>query len=90
MRFGKGAETAESLAAQSAKAEANGFPHGVSTRLRDKVSGSDLSNHRCAPKCDVESVFSVQQTGADPRHHAVILPEPVTQEVADQFNNLFQ
>ena len=89
VRFGKGPDTVESLAAQAAKAEANGLPHGVSTRLRDRLSTSDVANHRCVPKCDVEKVFPVEQTGADPRHHTVVLPKPVTREVTDQFNELF-
>ena len=33
VRFGPGPESAQSLAADAARAEANGFPHGVSTRL---------------------------------------------------------
>ena len=88
VRFGKGPESAEQLAEQAAKAEQAGFPHGVSTRLKDKVSGSDKA-HRSAPMSAVEEQFEVIQTGKDPRHHTVVLPKPVTPEVADQFNSVF-
>jgi hypothetical protein len=88
VRFGKGPETAEQLAEQAAKAEAAGFPHGVSTRLKDRVSGSDKA-HRSAPKSLVEEVFDVQQTGKDPLHHTVVLPKPVTENIADEFNKKF-
>lgn len=89
VRFGKGPETRETLTSQASKAKANDYPHGVSTRLRDNPSVSDVANHRCASKCDVEQVFPVQQTGKDPRHYTVILPEPVTQKTVDEFNKLF-
>ncbi len=88
VRFGKGPETAASLAEQAAKAEAAGFPHGVSTRLKPKLSNSD-SAHRCALKCDVEQSFEVKQTGNDPRHHTVVLPKPVTESAAEKFNKTF-
>ena len=89
VRFGKGPETAEQLAEQAAAAEASGLPHGVSTRLKDRVSGSDKA-HRSTTKKKVEEVFNVEQTGKDPRHHTVILPKPVTEETADQFNKVFK
>ena len=38
---------------------------------------------------DVQRVYPVQQTGADPLHHTLILPRPVTQRVVDLFNDLF-
>jgi hypothetical protein len=38
----------------------------------------------------VEKVFPVVKTGADPNHFTVVLPNPVTREVAEQFNTLFQ
>ncbi len=37
----------------------------------------------------MEAQFPVQQTGKNPAHHTVILPKPVTQKVADVFNQLF-
>ena len=88
VRFGKGPESAETLAADAAKAEAHGFPHGVSTKQVGRISGSD-KGHRAALKSDVEAYFRVQQTGRNPAHHTVHLPKPVTPEVADRFNGLF-
>jgi RHS repeat-associated protein len=88
VRFGKEAETAEKLAEDAAKAEARGFPHGVSTRLKERISGSDRA-HRSALKSEVEKVFEVIQTGRDPLHHTVVLPKPVTEKVAEAFNKLF-
>src|SRR5436853_1620018 len=44
VRLGKGPETAEQLAADAARAEANGFPHGVSTKRVNRVSGTDRAN----------------------------------------------
>jgi RHS repeat-associated protein len=88
VRFGKGPETAEQLGEQSAKAEAAGFPHGVSTKLKPRTSGSDKL-HRSAPKSEVEQAFPVKQTGSDPTHHTVILPKPVTPEAAETFNQVF-
>lgn len=92
VRFGKGPETLESLAEQSAKALANPAygAHGVSTRLQSSVSRSQLAAHWCAAKCDVEQVFPVRQAGPDSRHHTVVLPNPVTQEAVDLFNRLFR
>lgn len=92
VRFGKGPETLESLAEQSAKALANPAygAHGVSTRLQSSVSRSLVAAHRCAARCDVEQVFPVRQTGPDGRHYTVVLPNPVTQEAVDLFNRLFR
>ncbi len=89
VRFGPGPESAEVLAADAARAEANGFPHGVSTRLKPRISGSD-KDHRSAPMTEVQESFPVTQTGKDPRHHTVELPKPVTPEVADKFNSVFK
>jgi hypothetical protein len=89
VRFGSGPETAEGLAADAARAEANGFPQGVSTRLKPRISGSDKA-HRSAPMAEVQESFPVTQTGKDPRHHTVELPKPVTPEVAEKFNSVFK
>jgi hypothetical protein len=37
----------------------------------------------------VEEHFNVYNTGRNPFHRTVELPEPVTPEVADLFNSLF-
>jgi hypothetical protein len=57
--------------------------------LKDKVKGSDLL-HKSVLKFTVGSVFKVEQTGNKPRHHTVILPKPVTTEVAQQFNDVLK
>jgi hypothetical protein len=89
VRLGQNTESAEALAKQAANAEAHGFPHGVSTNKVDRVKGSDKL-HKSANTSDVEKVFEVKQTGNKPKHHTVILPKPVTQQVADKFNELFK
>jgi hypothetical protein len=89
VRFGKTAESATELAADAAKAVAAGFPHGVSTKLVKRVSGSDKL-HKFATKSDVEAAFVVEQTGKNLAHHTVHLPSPVTKEVAELFNSIFK
>jgi RHS repeat-associated protein len=89
VRFGKGPETVSQLAADAARAEAAGFPHGVSTMLVNRVSGSDKA-HRSAAAGEVQNHFKVEQTGRNPNHHTVHLPKPVTSEVADKFNKVFK
>ena len=89
VRFGSGPETAQQLGTQAASAEAAGFPHGVSTKLVNRVSGTDAA-HRSAPVNEVQQEFAVQQTGRNKNHHTVILPKPVTRETADKFNNVFK
>ena len=39
---------------------------------------------------DVQKVFKLLQTGADPNHYTIVLPKPVTPPVANQFNLLFK
>jgi len=89
VRFGPGPESAESLGAEAANAQAHGFPHGVSTKLVDRISGTDRQN-RYAPLSAVQSAFPVQQTGANPRHHTVLLPNPMNLEAASKFNSIFR
>jgi RHS repeat-associated protein len=89
VRFGKGPETTQQLAADAARAEAAGYPHGVSTKLVDRVSGSDKA-HRSAPMGEVQKHFVVEQTGRNKKHHTVHLPKPVTEEVANKFNKIFR
>lgn len=87
VRFGQKAESAEELANQAA--EANGFPHGVSTKKVDQVKGSDKA-HKNAKLSEVEQAFKVEQTGNKAAHHTVHLPKPVTQSVANLFNSIFK
>jgi hypothetical protein len=84
-RFGTRAESAAELGEQAARAEARGFGHGVSTTTRRPTRTEASTASRDA----VEQHFGVVQTGADPAHHTVVLPKPVTEQVADVFNRLF-
>jgi hypothetical protein len=89
VRFGQKAESAVQLAEDAARAMANGFPHGVSTKLVTRVSGSDKL-HKFASLEDVKAVFKVEQTGNRLTHYTVHLPHPVTDEVAELFNFIFK
>jgi hypothetical protein len=89
VRFGPLPESAEQLSADALNAVKGGFPHGVSTFLRYRISGTDKL-HRSALLIDVMRHFGVQKTGRRPDHYTVILPNPVTPEVANLFNSLFK
>jgi hypothetical protein len=89
VRFGQEAETTESSAKQAQAAEDAGFPHGISTMLKDKIKGNDL-NHKSAFMSTVEKSFKVLQTGNNKRHHTVILPKPVTSKVTEEINRIFK
>jgi len=83
-RFGQSAESAQKLAEDAAQAKAVIGIHGVSCTSRPP--------RRPAPsarRSEVAKYFRVHNTGRDPLHRTVELPEPVTQEVADLFNRLF-
>jgi hypothetical protein len=82
-----GIDDKEKLSNDAANAEkVPGFGHGVSTKLKTKVS----NNERAALLSDVEKVFKVKKTGKDPSHFTVILPKPITEEVVKKFNSLFK
>lgn len=84
-RFGGAAETAADLARQAADASKAGFPHGVSVTARNTPHGSKAAREA------VEQEFPVHNTPTrrDKMHRTVELPKPVTQQVADRFNQLF-
>src|SRR5262249_8219379 len=73
-RYRNGPETATRLGRQAAEAEANGFPHGVSTTTNPKP-GLPCAAASCS---DVGKEFPVIKTGRDPNHFTVELPKPVT------------
>lgn len=89
VRFGRGPETANQLSTDAARAAANGFPHGVSTKLVKKVSNSILRNGRAAPLAHVLTQFPAYQTGGNPNHFTVVLPNPLTNSDAVRFNGIF-
>ncbi|WP_217705798.1 RHS repeat domain-containing protein [Peristeroidobacter soli] len=76
--------------AQDAKANADVNIHGVSVSTNPKGKRPDQVV-RCAKCSDVENAgFSVTKTGKDPDHYTVELPEPVTEDVARMWNDLFK
>jgi hypothetical protein len=83
-RFGKAVESAEKLAEDAAKAEDVLGIHGVSVTARPPKRPAPS-----ALRSVVEKHVRVHNTGSDPLHRTVELPKPVTQEVADLFNQLF-
>jgi RHS repeat-associated protein len=90
-RRGTAPETAADLQDQSTRAAAAGFPHGVSvtTRGRNEELGVPPSAVSSATRSELEAAgFPVHSTptARDPNHHTVELPNPVTPEDADRFN----
>jgi hypothetical protein len=85
-RYRRGYETATRLGRAAADAEAKIGVHGVS------VTTNPIAGRACGVACRdaVEELFPVLKTGADPHHYTVILPRPVTKDVADLFNELFR
>lgn len=85
-RFGRNSESAATLADQARRAESMpGFGHGVSVVDWQPTRQGASSASRAA----VEAEFPVLRTGSSAGHHTVILPKPVTEEVATTFNRLF-
>lgn len=85
-RFGQAYEDASALQADAERAEAAGFPFGVSVFDRKPSSRTDYSTARTA---EVEEHFHIAKTGSNPHHYTIVLPNPVTGEVARTFNRLF-
>jgi hypothetical protein len=83
-RFGDALESAEKLAADSARAEEVIGIHGVSVTARKPRRPAPS-----AARSQVEQHFPVHNTGSDPLHRTVELPKPVTEEVTQLFNQLF-
>jgi len=87
-RFGEKWETAQELAEQASRAEANPsgkYPHGVSVWTTNRFNRSDPMT---APRDAVEMFFPVQNTGRE-GHRTIVLPKPVTQLDEAIFNTLF-
>jgi RHS repeat-associated protein len=76
VRFGSGEESAAALTQDANRTlREPGHPYGVSVMLRDRISGSDRQ-HKSATVAEVQAAFRVEQTGKNPRHYTVILPNP--------------
>jgi len=87
-RRGEDKESAARLGRKAAEAEAQIGIHGVSTSTTPPKPGEQVS---AASRSDVETVFPVEDTPTrnDPNHKTVVLPKPVTPQVAADFNRLF-
>jgi hypothetical protein len=85
-RLGTTRESAARLARKAEEAERAIGIHGVSV-----TAGVAIGPASTADRNDVEQFFPVHETPTrtDPRHRTVELPKPVTQDVTDQFNQLF-
>ena len=84
-------ESAQRLARWAADAEQAGLGHGLS------VTSPEANQHLAQDPADAvqatrrafeEAGFEVRYTPSkrDPDHHTVIIPKPVTEEVATRFN----
>jgi hypothetical protein len=84
--LGTSRESAARLARKAAEAEQMLGIHGVSV-----TAGVATGSASTADRADVEIIFPVHDTPtrADRWHRTVELPKPITQEAADQFNQLF-
>ncbi len=98
VRAGVGQVSKEKLAETAARAEANGFPHGVSSRAASGMTGEQLAGTFRNKKFIESTVEAVEAAGfrvhrtptaTDPFHVTIELPKPVTEEVARKFNSLF-
>lgn len=83
-RFGLVWEPVAKLSADAIAAVSAGYPHGIST-----FAISTRADAMSAIRSDVERHFTVMQTGRNPLHHTVVLPRPITDDVAELVNQLF-
>ena len=85
-RLGTTRESAARLARKAAEAERVLGIHGVSV-----TAGNPIGPASAADRETVEKSFTVHETPtrADSFHRTVELPKPLTQDVADLFNQLF-
>lgn len=88
-RLGDSPESASRLGRKSAEAESVIGHHGVSVSTTKPPAGTPCSGATCS---SLEARgFEVRPTPTrnDPNHHTVVLPNPVTKEVAKDFNDAF-
>ena len=86
-RFGIDSESATKLGQQAEMAERVLGIHGVSAAARVSSAPARRQFRKI-----VEAVFRVHDTPSrrDLLHRTVELPKPVTEEIADEFNQLFR
>lgn len=87
-RLGKSPESASRLGRKSAEAESV-FGHGVSVTTTKPAAGNVCSSASCANLQSRGFEVKSSPTRNDPNHHTVILPKPVTKDVAKSFNDAF-
>jgi hypothetical protein len=83
-----GPASAETLAQQAAHSESQLGVHGVSVYVRRPL-GVKALDYGVADVPAVRREFPMHKTMGR-GHYTVELPRPVTQDVADRFNSLFQ
>lgn len=82
-------DTKALLQSQAKAAEKEIGIHGVSTSTSPAAKPGQVV--RCATCSSVEAAgFRVTQTGRDPKHHTVELPNPITPEIVRIWNDLFK
>jgi hypothetical protein len=98
VRAGVGQVSKEKLAEAATRAEANGFPHGVSARAASGMTGEQLAGAFRNKKFIESTVEAAEAAGfhvhrtptaLDPFHVTIELPKPVAADVARKFNSLF-
>jgi len=55
-----------------------------------EVPEADRIKHRVADQAEAKSAFNTPQAGNNPSHHIVELPKPVTEKVAQKFNEVYK
>lgn len=95
VRRGRDFESARRLARLAAEAERFGFGHGVS--LTTPASNAKLAQDPAECKSALKSEFKSAglkvvptPTRNDPEHHTVLLPKPVTLQIAKAFNDILK
>jgi hypothetical protein len=93
VRRGRSRESAQRLARQAEAAEQHGFGHGVSVTTPEanaRLARDPTDAVWATRKAFEQAGFPVRYTPTrnDPNHHTVLLPKPVTDEVAAAFNGI--
>ncbi len=58
--------------------------------IRTENAKSGRVKHRVADQAEAKNAFNTPQTGNNPNHHTVELPKPVTEKVAQKFNEVYK
>lgn len=85
VRLGPGPESAADLTASADRTIGTNYPYGVSVQLRNNPP----LVHRFSPVQVASQAFTIVQTGPNPTHYTVLLPQPVDPATAAKFNGVF-